>query len=129
MKYFLILLLVWNVFVFVLYGLDKYKAKKVNLTLDSINNYADGRIFTGSQALKYGFIDSIEGMDKAKEMLISMAQEKFPNDKITEDINYSEYALETTLIELFGINTNNSRIENIIPNSMKYTRTPLYLWE
>ena len=28
MKYFLILLLVWNVFVFVLYGLDKYKAKK-----------------------------------------------------------------------------------------------------
>ena len=28
MKYFLILLLVWNVFVFILYGLDKYKAKK-----------------------------------------------------------------------------------------------------
>ena len=28
MKYFLILLLVWNVFVFILYGSDKYKAKK-----------------------------------------------------------------------------------------------------
>ncbi len=28
MKYFLISLLIWNIFVFVLYGSDKYKAKK-----------------------------------------------------------------------------------------------------
>ena len=43
-----------------------------DLTRETVLQYADGRIFTGRQALEYGFVDVLGGYDDAVDMAATM---------------------------------------------------------
>lgn len=42
-----------------------------NLTIDQVRSFADGRIFTGEQAVRHGLVDSLGGIDEA----VALAEE------------------------------------------------------
>lgn len=46
-------------------------AKSRGIHLDSLRPYADGRIFTGRQALRAGLVDTLGGLDDARDYLIA----------------------------------------------------------
>src|SRR5208283_4814758 len=55
--------------------LAQFKAAIVegrNMKPESLDQYADGRVFTGSQAVKLGFADSVGTWDDARRMLGEM---------------------------------------------------------
>ncbi|MBD3256774.1 MAG: signal peptide peptidase SppA, partial [Candidatus Lokiarchaeota archaeon] len=68
---------------------DEYKLKKVELTEKKLKKYSDGRIFTGDQAVEYGFVDHLGGLAQAKDGVRQMAKEKFPF--ISDDIPVVDY--------------------------------------
>ncbi len=110
---------------------DKYSAVKSDLTAENLKNYADGRVFTGRQAQRIGFVDSIGDIDTAKDTIEKMAQEKFNNDLPAKLINYNR---KSTFSEYFSSFAEynaktNLQITDFIPTSMILTRKPLYLWE
>ena len=110
---------------------DSYSVKKVELTKNTLKENADGRVFTGRQAVKLGFVDAIGGMDVAQTMIEIMAQEKFKNSLSAKLVNYnrksslSEYFSELTESKL----SSNLKITDFIPKSMLLNKRPLYLWE
>lgn len=110
---------------------DKYTVEKSVLTESELKKYADGRIFTGRQAKKLGFVDSIGDIDTAKDMIEKMAQEKFKNNYIAKPVKYAEKSLFSDYF--FNFNEYGSKsdlnLKNIIPTSMRLSRKPLYLWE
>ncbi|MBQ2644377.1 signal peptide peptidase SppA [bacterium] len=108
---------------------DEYNVEKTILTLEKINKYADGRVFTGRQARDYGFVDSIGGIQSANEMMKKMVYKKFnipENTSLDYDYNYSK---SPNILKLFSAGTNENSINNFLPASMKYAGKPLYLWE
>jgi protease-4 len=100
---------------------DKYTAKKVELTRNNLNKYADGRIFTGKQAVKLGFVDSIGGIDEAEEMMKKILS--------TDNIQFVEYGNANSFLQSLGLNQQSNIYNNILPSSIKYAKKPLYLWE
>ena len=108
-----------------------YDVTKVDLSESILTKYADGRVFTGSQAKKLGFIDETGDMDTAKIMIEKMIQQKFNNKLRTKLINYNkkssfgEYFSGLTEYSL----SRNIKFSDIIPTSMILNRRPLYLWE
>ncbi|MGN0014122.1 MAG: signal peptide peptidase SppA [Candidatus Gastranaerophilaceae bacterium] len=105
---------------------DTSKAAMVKLSIENLNKYADGRVFTGRQALKYGFVDSNGGMREAQRMMKIMLQEKqIP----TEGLNYEKYGKTNSFLNALGLNQTSSSFDSFIPQSVKFARTPLYLWE
>lgn len=111
---------------------DKYNVAKVNLSKENLDKYADGRIFTGRQALEYGFVDSIDGMKAGKEMIKTMVKEKFP-DNLSGEPEFVIYNSEPSLFEMLGLKSETqilgTFIDKIIPKSVQYSGRPLYLWE
>lgn len=110
---------------------DNYSAEKTVLTESELRKYADGRIFTGRQAKKIGFVDTIGDIDTAKDTIEKMAQEKFNNNYSAKLVKYSEKSLFSEYFFNFneyGSKTN-LNLKNIIPTSMRLSRKPLYLWE
>lgn len=108
---------------------DDYDAEKVPLTIDNLNKYADGRVFTGRQALSYGFVDSNGGMRAAQDMMQKMVAKKF---KISEKTNLEydkNYSKSVSFMKLLGSKSNIQSIEKYLPTSMQYAGKPLYLWE
>ena len=110
---------------------DAYSVEKTELSMDNLKNYADGRIFTGRQAHKLGFVDAIGDIDTAKEMIEKMAQERFNNKLSAKLVNYSR---KSSFTEYFSSLTEYSsktgiRLTDFIPTSMILSRKPLYLWE
>lgn len=110
---------------------DKYSAQKKDLTLNVLKANADGRVFTGRQAVKLGFADAIGGMDVAQKMIEKMAQEKFYNSLAAKLVIYNK---KSTISEyLYGISEYNSKndikLSDFIPKSMLLNRRPLYIWE
>ena len=110
---------------------DKYSVPKKDLTLKVLKDNADGRVFTGRQAVRLGFADAIGGMDVAQKMIEKMAQEKFYNSLAAKLVIYNK---KSTLSEyLYGISEysskNDIKITDFIPKSMILNRKPLYLWE
>lgn len=107
---------------------DTYEVPRVALTSDTLNNYADGRVFTGRQALKLGFVDITGDIYTAESILKKMITQNNPSMKDVEFVNYSK---NYNFMELFGIsdNTSKSSIADIVPASLKYSKKPLYLWE
>lgn len=110
---------------------DKYSAEKTTLTEQTLKKYADGRIFTGRQAKKLGFVDSLGDMDTAKTTIEKMAQEKFNNKLPVKLIEYSKKSLFSDYFA--SITEYNSQVkfnlEEFIPTSMILSKRPLYLWE
>ncbi|MDO5305526.1 MAG: signal peptide peptidase SppA, partial [bacterium] len=105
---------------------DKYEVAKTNLTTQNLNKYADGRIFTGRQAKKLGFVDSTGGNREAKEMMIKILEKK----GFTKDIiDFVDYGKSNNFLSSLGLNQKTSVIDGLMPASVKYARKPLYLWE
>lgn len=57
--------------------------------------YADGRIFSGEQAYKYGFVDELGNWDTAKKRALKLAG--------IEDANFVQFQQEFSLANLFQI--------------------------
>ncbi|MBE7705149.1 MAG: signal peptide peptidase SppA [Cyanobacteria bacterium SIG29] len=110
---------------------DKYSAKKTNLTMLEINKYADGRVFTGKQAQKMGFVDEIGDLDTAKDMIEKMLQEKLQNKQSIKLVRYNKKNAFSEYFSTFKEYSSNSNIKltDFIPTSMILSRKPLYLWE
>jgi len=111
---------------------DGYKLEKVSLTPKNLKQYADGRIFTGEQALNYGFVDQLGGLDQAKEGVKKMAKEKFPF--ISDDIPVVNYSKPTGISELFfriseRLVPSVYNFERMLPLSKRYPHQPLFIWE
>lgn len=113
---------------------DNYSVPSMQLDMETLNKYADGRIFTGAQAKTFGFIDSNGDIDYAVEFAKVMASEKF--DIKTKNLNIQNYPEKTEfnfynfISEIFNKNTtSSSMLDNLIPTSMKLSHKPLYLWE
>ncbi|MCD7780612.1 MAG: signal peptide peptidase SppA [Candidatus Gastranaerophilales bacterium] len=110
---------------------DTYTASKTILNEDVLKENADGRVFTGKQACKLGFVDLTGDMDTAKSMIETMIQEKYNNKLKTKLISYNK---KSSFSDYFsGLTEYNSRssikLTDIIPVSMILNRKPLYLWE
>jgi len=107
---------------------DNYEVPKTVLTSELLNNYADGRVFTGRQALKLGFVDVLGDIYTAEDVLKKMIIQNNPGMKDVEFVNYSK---NYNFMELFGIPDNSSKsvIRDIVPTSWQYSKKPLYLWE
>ncbi len=109
---------------------DGYSVKKANLTEDNLHQYADGRIFTGIQAQKLGFIDSIGGLEDAKKGIRKIVQKKFG---IYRKIPIVQYNSPSGLNLLFsGLSSKLNKINTFntyMPFSTKYPRQPLVIWE
>ncbi len=110
---------------------DAYSAPKTNLKQQVLKTYADGRIFTGSQAKKLGFIDSLGDLTDAQATIKSMINERFGIKSEVVLIPYSKVSSFSDI--LFGVSENlfsrQAMLDSVIPVSMKLTRKPLYLWE
>lgn len=52
------------------------KESRKNIPEEKLRIYADGRVWTGSQAKALGFVDELGGMEKAKEMLQQLTGQK-----------------------------------------------------
>lgn len=110
---------------------DKYSAEIKKLTVDVLKANADGRVFTGRQAYKLGFVDALGGVDTAMSMIEKMAQEKYGNSLSAKFINYnkkSSFAEYFSTISDYGAR-NTIKITDIVPQSIRLNRKPLYLWE
>lgn len=111
---------------------DNYTAQKTDLKYNILKSYADGRIFTGSQAQKLGFIDSLGDLTDAQAAIKTMANEKFKTKVDAVLIPYSKSATFSDF--LFGVsenifNHNTNMLDPFIPTSIKLSKKPLYLWE
>lgn len=110
---------------------DKYSADKTNLTVENLKAHADGRVFTGRQAQKIGFVDTLGDMDSAKDTIEKMSQEKFNNKLPAKLVNYGKKnSFGEYFSSLAEYNSKTSiKITDILPTSMILSRKPLYLWE
>lgn len=63
------------------------------MSKDSINEIAQGRVWTGKQALSLGLVDALGGIDEALKEAASMAE--------VEDYSISEYPRKVTVFEAF----------------------------
>ena len=105
---------------------DKYAPEKRELTIANLDKYADGRVFTGRQAVEYGFIDSIGGSREARAMMIDIL--KAQRIEVSKD-SFVSYGKSSNFFSSLGINPKSSSIESFLPQSLKYSKKPLYLWE
>lgn len=110
---------------------DSYEAGKTILTEQNLKKYADGRVLTGEQAYKTGFVDKLGGLYEAKVVVRKMAKEKFPS--ISTGIPVVTYNKPTGLNELFFGMAESvlpyRNIESNLPLSIKYPRQPLFILE
>lgn len=112
---------------------DKYSIEKTTISEVNLKKYADGRIFSGEQALTYGFVDKLGGMEEAKDALQSMAREKY-NLSSLRKLPFSDYnqapSFKDLLYELSEASApSNLRLDNMIPFSSRYPHQPLLIWE
>ena len=105
---------------------DKYEVAKTNLTSKNLNKYADGRIFTGRQAMKLGFVDSTGGNREAQGMMIKILEKKGFSKDI---IDFVDYGKSNNFLSSLGLSQKTSVFDGLVPASVKYARKPLYLWE
>lgn len=113
---------------------DNYSVPSMQLDMETLSKYADGRIFTGSQAKTFGFIDSNGDFDYAVEFAKVMASEKYgikvKNLSIQNYPDKKEFNFYSFISEMFNSNTpQNSMMDALIPTSVKLSHKPLYLWE
>lgn len=110
---------------------DKYSTPKRELKYSTLTQYADGRVFTGEQAYKLGFIDKLGDLTDAQECIKSMINQKF-NTK--SNVILVQYNKASSFSDLFfgateSMLSQGKVIDNIVPTSMQLSKKPLYLWE
>ena len=110
---------------------DKYTIKKSPLTVPILKAYADGRVFTGEQAQKLGFIDQLGGQYEAQKALNKMIHTKF---HFTTELPAVPYNVPVGIGEtLFGVSKSlffhKDEMERYMPLSSKYPHQALFVWE
>lgn len=110
---------------------DNYKVKKVNLTVEQLKKYSDGRIFTGKSAKQMGFVDHIGGTYEAQKAINKMIKTKY---NTLFDLPLVPYNVPSGLGELlYGVSEsimpNKDIVSSRIPLSAKYPHQPLFAWE
>ena len=111
---------------------DHYAVKKSDLTVANLKKYADGRVFSGDQAKKLGFVDQLGGMYEAEQAINKMAIAKFnlTNEKLPVISYNSPSGLSETF---FGMSksffSKKDQVFNSIPLSAKYPHQTLFVWE
>jgi len=110
---------------------DSYAVTKKALTKKTLMSYADGRIFTGEQAQKLGFVDRIGGLWEAKNAIKKMAAQKFKcNEKNLSIVNYNK---ASSFSELFSSEAksffSDNSLKSYLPVSARFPRQPLFMWE
>jgi protease IV len=83
-------------------------AKSRKLSLTKLEDWADGKIFTGKQALKLGLIDKIGTMEKAIEVIREKAL-------IEGEIEWIEVSVQGGLLDFFT-EGNNNVVANTLTN-------------
>ncbi|MFH0701913.1 MAG: signal peptide peptidase SppA [bacterium] len=111
---------------------DKYTIEKTNLTVKTLKQYADGRIFSGEQAQKLGFVDQLGGMYEAQKGVNKMAQTRF--NLLSSDLPLVSYNRPSGLSEfIFGLSESimpkKDPLSSVMPFNTKYFHQPLFLWE
>lgn len=111
---------------------DTYNVKKSNLTSEILKNYSDGRVFTGEQAQKLGFIDQLGGLEESQTAINKMAKSKFKG--LRGELPLVQYNMPTGLGGfLFGVSESilpkKDLTSNFTPLSTKYPHQPLFVWE
>jgi protease-4 len=99
---------------------------------DTVLKLADGRIFSGRQALKAGLIDELGGYEQALACLQKTLNKK--NDKDTDypvDDSYKAGFLSQFLESTSSIGANSDPIGSFLPKSLQsqFTKQPLWLME
>ncbi len=103
---------------------DKYKAEKTNLTKETLENFADGRVFLGDEAKELGFVDSLGSQYDAHKIIAEMAEGDIDNLPLTQ---YNKgFMIGGTFIPLDGLF---NLPKNILPFSLKKTNMPLMIME
>lgn len=105
---------------------DEYQQPITELTSEILDRYADGRVFTGRQALELGFIDSTDGMDGAKDMMQKILNK---SGSISGEVNFVDYSKNGIFFSIFPSSNKQNSFSGIFPESIKYGKKPLYLWE
>lgn len=113
---------------------DNYSVPSMQLDMETLSKYADGRIFTGLQAKTFGFIDSNGDLDYAIEFAKVMASEKYgikiKNLNVQNYPDKKDFNFYSLISEMFNTNkTQSSMVDALIPTSVKLSHKPLYLWE
>ena len=97
---------------------DSFKlkvSKGRNLSLDEVESIAQGRVWSGKQALKIGLIDSLGDLNTAIEDAAKISEIK--------EFNIVEYpkrkASFESFIQDFSISTKKSQLENQVPEFIK----------
>lgn len=111
---------------------DNYKTAKVVLTEETLKKYADGRVFTGEQAQKLGFVDSLGGTYEANIAIQEMAKDKFHLSG--KELPVVAYNKSTGLSDFLSslsesIFSHKDSMSSLLPFSAKFHHTPLYMWE
>ncbi len=105
---------------------DGYELEKTELTEENLEKYADGRIFTGEQAIEYGFADKLGGLEEAEEGIKKIIKiKKIPVVNYSKPRGFEEFFLQMSQ----GLAPKMPGVEKIIPLSRKYPRQPLFIWE
>lgn len=110
---------------------DNYSVKKSELTKAVLKENADGRVFTGRQAQKLGFVDELGDIDTAQKMIEKMAQEKFSNSYKAKLIYYNKKGSFSEYVSGFAEYGSKSavKMDDFLPSSVILNKRPLYLWE
>ncbi|MBY0357714.1 MAG: signal peptide peptidase SppA [Candidatus Obscuribacterales bacterium] len=101
---------------------------------EKVRKLADGRIYSGRQALKVGLVDKLGGYELALETLQTMAKDKYHLRKNlpVDDGRHSLEAIENMFASSnTDMGSGASLLKGIIPQSMnpKYCNQPLWLMQ
>ncbi len=103
---------------------DKYTVKKQNLSMQTLKEYADGRVFLGDEAYKLGFVDKIGSLYDAQILASEMAG----SSGILPIVSYTKTNGIRSL--LMGLEGKFARSFNeILPFSFTHNSRPLVIWE
>lgn len=108
---------------------DKYVVNKTVLNKKNLLTYADGRIFTGEQALNLGFVDQLGGLDAAHKAVndILKSRRKLPLVPYNKSASFSEFFMN--LSENVAPQDLTKTLMPQLPFSMRHSHKLLYVWE
>ena len=108
-------------------------SKGRNINLDDLEEIAQGKIWTGDQAVKNGLADEIGGLEKAIEEAAKIARiksynvEMFPKSKTFAEKLF-ETDIETSVNIFDGIESKELKNSlQLLDNSIKYSKKPILL--
>lgn len=105
---------------------DEYELNKVELTVENLAKYADGRVFSGEQALEYGFVDGLGGLNFVEEEIKSLIKKKdLPVVNFNKPAGFEEFFFQFAS----RLMPEAASVEELLPVSKRYPRQPLFIWE